>query len=881
MKIFSLPLSYLLCILFSFPGSLFLTHILSAQSLDWTYENIIDDVQESGANPDVVMDDNGNLHVSYWQANEDRLKYGRRDASTGSWTHETLDVGDNFHGYTSAIALDPNGFVHIAYVKRIQSNAQIRYITNTSGSWQVEIPLPDDHIGKYGNDREFPVFAQASLDIFFQADGNPVILYFDGKVSAFGNCGNVVTRTYLDYDLDMNMLVKLNDGSWEFGPFDNIPDKRGQGCLLDGDRFGEFCQMLTTSDNRYYALTNSLHNHDMLLFSSSDLINWNQKTTDSTDRLFNTVNEFHFREGFEYLDADMLGDTSIHMIYDVANHYGNGDIFVSRRPLIYARFHPDSVGMPGYQPFYRSIGGAFGIYRSYSSIKSLNEDSIFVSFFDLNNSLLMIGNSNDGGVNWQYEEVASVQTNGATHLMIDGDSLRILLYDSGKDQMNLYSKAISGTSWHTEAATQNEIRGSIMTSKVTRSGGTDTKQIVFKEEISGKVYYGTSTTGNWTFEEVLDIAEGVEGLVMDLDNSGNPVFIYTDDDLDQIRIAWKQGTWNTRVIANPAKGRNLQFQINGSQYHVAYFDLNTGHLHYLSSNALTGPWNLTVIDSTSNIVGRGLDMAISGNGTIHLSYQDVINPKVKHAFLRPNTSWQVEDLTSAFNFNPNFTSIAINSLDLANISFHDATTNKIQLLEDDGTGWIMSEVNGVSGNFIGTPMDLILDDKDRPWILYNISDIKDEVALVRRDQAGIWNQVSINNNGAEIAQSFDFHLVEEDFYIIGKKNQLSNNGLGLLFAQRGVKTSIPALIEETQLSLSPNPARESLEVSFYSETSQHISLELYNLSGQLVHILQKPTLFQGGSEKIQLNIPSVEPGMYIFVWKGETYQIPQKLILVP
>lgn len=878
MKIFSVSLSYLLSLIL---GIFCISQPLSAQSLDWSYENIIDDIQESGANPDVAQAANGDLHVSYWQANEDRLKYGKRDATTGTWTHETLDVGDNFHGFKSSIALDDNGFVHIAYVKRIQSHAQIRYITNESGSWQVEIPLPNDHIGKYGKDLEFPVFAQASLDIFFQADGNPVILYFDAKVEALGNCGAIVNQTYLDYDLDMNMVVKLNDGTWEFGPFDNVLDKRGQGCLLDGDRFGEFCQMLKTSDNKFYALTNSLHNHDMLLFSSPDLINWDSKTTDSTERLFNTVNEFHFREGFEYLDADMLGDTSIHMVYGVANHYGNGDVFSSRRPLIYARIHPDSVGMPGYEPYYKTIGGAFGIYRSYSSIKSLNEDSIFVSFFDLNNSLLTLGRSFDAGVNWQYETVAQVQTNGATHLLIDGDSLRILLYDSGNDQMRLYSRAISEETWRSEAATKNELRGTIISSKVSRSGNTDTKQVIFKESIEGKIHYATAANGAWSFEEVLADADKIESLSLELDNSGSPLFVYSDDKTEQISIAWRQNGWNTRLITSFAKARNLQFQIDGNKYHVSYFDLNTGHLHYLTATALTGPWNLSVVDSSSNIVGRGLDMALETDGTVHLSYQDVINPKVKHAILNPGSSWIVEDLTSAFNYNPNFTSIAINSQNLTTISFHDATTNKILLLEEDGTGWMLTEVQGITGNFVGTPMELIVDDKDRPWILYNISDIQDEVALVRRGEFGDWNQVSITDNGAEIARSFNFHLVEEDFYIIGKKNQLSNNGLGLLFAQKGVKTNIPELIKETHLRLNPNPAQKSLEVSFSTSEAQHISLELYNLNGQRVHILQKPTLFQGGKGNIQLELPALEPGVYIFLWKSEVYQIPQKLILVP
>ena len=155
------------------------------------------------------------------------------------------------------------------------------------------------------------------------------------------------------------------------------------------------------------------------------------------------------------------------------------------------------------------------------------------------------------------------------------------------------------------------------------------------------------------------------------------------------------------------------------------------------------------------------------------------------------------------------------------------------------------------------------------------------MGLRRRDEFGNWNQVSINNNSAEIARSFDLHLVGEDFYIIGKKNQLSNNGLGLLFAERGVKTSIEDLITRTQLSISPNPAKASIQISFELAESQAFSFDLYNLNGQLIQPLQETSTFSIGKQELNLSLPSLEAGIYLLVMKGEKYQIPQKLVIMP
>ena len=68
---------------------------LNAQFLQWEYEDVLTDVQQSGANPDMVADEQGNLHVTFWRKEADQLTYAFRDVSTGNWTYEILDEGSN------------------------------------------------------------------------------------------------------------------------------------------------------------------------------------------------------------------------------------------------------------------------------------------------------------------------------------------------------------------------------------------------------------------------------------------------------------------------------------------------------------------------------------------------------------------------------------------------------------------------------------------------------------------------------------------------------------------------------------------------------------------------------------------------------------------
>ncbi|NLO50828.1 MAG: T9SS type A sorting domain-containing protein [Bacteroidales bacterium] len=68
--------------------------------------------------------------------------------------------------------------------------------------------------------------------------------------------------------------------------------------------------------------------------------------------------------------------------------------------------------------------------------------------------------------------------------------------------------------------------------------------------------------------------------------------------------------------------------------------------------------------------------------------------------------------------------------------------------------------------------------------------------------------------------------------------------------------------EATALTVFPNPAKESFEVAFDLEKAQQVSLQIFSLTGVLVH--QMPaTLYQRGSRQLTVDVSHLRPGIYL------------------
>ncbi|MEM7656365.1 MAG: T9SS type A sorting domain-containing protein [Bacteroidota bacterium] len=848
-------------------GNLFLFSSLFAQPLDWTYENIVTDLQESGANPDLVQDQQGNLHLTYWKVDEDRLVYGVRTPATSQWNFEEVPDQGSF-GYASSLAIDPSGNPHIAYLHRDAGDATLKYATKENGIWIIDPAFGSEAIGVYGVDQAFPSYVQPSLDVFFQPDGRPGIMFFHGRIGNIVAC-SPVDRTYINYELNLNLLLQQPDGSWFHEPFEDVPYEGTVNCLTQSDRFGEFCKVLPRPGNNYLTLTNALHNHDLLMFESvpGTLLDWDRTKLDSTQRVYATVSATHFREGFAFIDGEITNDSLLHLVYRVAHIYGNGSLFNSRQHMFYTRINLNQLGDSAYTPFHHSFL-PISTFRSHFSLSAADDDRIFISYYDNEEQNVVVTQTTDGGLNWEADSIYEAFTNAGLKTELTGDSLYLLAYDAAKDILRLSAKDTADSTWLHQQITRSENRGESLSSQVERVGNDDQVFVAFTEGLEDQLVLGERIQDTWTYQAVDSAGRMVREVSMILDEQNNPCLTYVFEASNSLRFAYRDGgTWAYETIATEVEARDITIQSFQDSLYVSFYDVAVGDLKY-ARGTLGGNWSVAVIDSSSLIVGQRPDLALDEQGGLHISYIDPFLSELKYAHRPQGGSWNIEEVTQPNAQNPTISSIKIDSTGTPFIAYRDAGSDSIFLAKKGVTEWEIESVIGETINLVGIPLRLILDEKDRPWILYNYSGVQNEVRLARKDEAGEWFSVSVNNNEGEIANEFDFHLVEKDFYVIGKKNRTGNRGLGLLFAEGGVSTSIEDGFAAAKVQVFPNPSSGMLHLRVENQQAHTISLALYNLQGQQVHLVSDQMSIRSGTQEYQWDLSHLPDGMYVLHLQG-------------
>lgn len=863
--------------------------VMNAQLLSWEYEDIFTDVRMPAANPSMAVDANQNVHVSFWNPEVDRLEYAFLDKETGAWSFEVIAPMKSA-GYVSSLVLDDEGGIHVAFLENISEVSYVGYANKVSGEWTVEEVLPEISFGKYGLDLDFPIYAQPTISLQLTEDNQPLIIAFDGTYTNLSSCNHLGLDflTYRrNYQMDLKPMIREEDGTWQILDEWDLPYINGSTCLTDGDRFGEYAELLPPMDGRMYAITPSVHNHQLYLMRSApdEISEWDSVVIDDVSR-YETINPADFRETFDYLDVEMGDSGLVHMAYGVSDLFGfnvsepsSPAASVNKRRYFYTCFHPDSLDVSGYTPFYKDLLAVKdGIHRKHFSLTTRGNDSIWIAYYQTQARQVLMDQSTDGGLTWTTEEVLDIQVGSPLELSLIGDTLFLLVHDGRNSQLLWNKKHINAIDWITTRVNTLEERAGSFQSVVNRRPQGDDIYAVYNEENSQNLLFASRVSGVWE-EAIIQENESPAYIQTGLNQEGKLLIAYLAEEREELTVAFREsGEWVFQVVGGQALVRDLSMVVIRDSIHLTYYDLGEGALTYARGEIGTGDWDISILDESSPIIGTGISMKADEGGGIHLSYVDVANNFLKYAYRNPQGSWSFTPVTQADDVDISQTYLAVDSTASPVIVGGDGLLTSIFLFQPSADTFSLEEVISGIPNFQGGPLDIIIDPKNRPWVLYNFSDISTGLRLLRRGPDGVWKPVSVLNNQGQIGNVFDFYLVEEDFYIIGKKNKADDEGIALLFATGGVTTDISPELSAEGITIFPNPADQRVSVSLDNALSREAELSILDMQGR--NVIQ-PILLSPGTLSQSIDVTALPEGIYLISIRTSESILTKKLLINP
>lgn len=109
-------------------------------------------------------------------------------------------------------------------------------------------------------------------------------------------------------------------------------------------------------------------------------------------------------------------------------------------------------------------------------------------------------------------------------------------------------------------------------------------------------------------------------------------------------------------------------------------------------------------------------------------------------------------------------------------------------------------------------------------------------------------------------------------------SELSDAHANPYLQTRLLMPGILPVVQGTTLSLWPNPATESLNVSLQLGEAGKVEMQLLDLTGRLINLVHQGSL-EPGHYNWQIDTRSLPSGSYLLSWKSQMQQGVEKLII--
>ena len=887
-KVLDLKWVRLVCLL---AVPMLVSQTLQGQFLAWDYTNILDEVRESGARPDMEIASDGSIHIVYWHTIEDKAIYTYQDGQ-GVWQREYIDI-TNSNGYVVELALDDNETPHVTFMANVNGTAQYRYGYRVgANNWVVE-SIPGDPVdgwGQYGPNA--PLVAsnkvQHGADILIQSDGTPQIIFFDGWVQdgAFPTCTNSS-----DYDFQLIQATKIN-GQWLVKALADVPDVH-QSCgttqmpfsLPNGDRFGEYPNLLERANGDLEAFTMSKFNNQILEFETQQTdTSWSFLISDSLFNHLDSASWFWVKRFFVFngLSATVDRDDNVHMAYGSSFNYGDNFFGLAfTNVLIYQRqIDPDSAYTYSF-----GTSGSY-TYRNFTDIATRGADSIYIVYSDLSLFQLMMWESTDSGQTWTQDTILPILATAQSPTRIYGDSIYVTSYNANSESLLLCRRHLGGGDWVVEEITTSQNHGQSLDGAVVEVAGDTVGHLAFNDGFNGKLFYGTgaiSSGWNYAIEELDSAGGNAKAVSLAIGPNQEPLIAYAAGDSGDARLAIKNGAaWQYEVVDSAANATYTDLAISAlDTLHYVYYDETRNCLRYQSRHLNASNWVSDSIDCDTLNIGQYPSLVLNGE-TPHVAYYDDSGLQLKYAFRDPLTRTWVID--TVYNRVPSaagkFCSLKLNSQGLPKIAFLDEQNTAVVLSErTTGGTWEHTIVDSSQVSNIGRPTELVIDQFDNVWIAYNYNFNFNRAKLLHRDS--IWREVAVSSQG-QIAEAFHFEIIGGDLYLLGKKTELQNTGLAMLHAPRGVfvyQEDPLDLGESVEVRNYPNPFDQSTTFRLQLERPEVLTLKVYDLNGREVGRVIDHQKVPAGIQEFNWNAGELSPGIYLYILENQHSQLVRKLVI--
>ncbi len=578
---------------------------------------ITEESQGVGKYTSIAIDDNGGVHISYYNEGCRDLKYAFYN---GSWTKETVDlyIDQGSVGTYTSIATDMYRKPHIAYM--VEKYDDLRYAVKRGGDWK-----------KFPVDGDANVGAFASLALEYTGSGEDAIA--------------LPHISYLDFtNYNLKYATMNADDIWSGGKVD------------DSGQVGLYTSIARAGDGK-------------LWISYYDLGNGNLKVARGPSWSIKTV----------YSDGNIGLNTSIAI--DGSNLPGVIFSSATTNELWYAHYTgsvwvPSSLGIGSAadvglytsldlsyfgQPYIGYRDETAGLLKmaknttgdwsagwstelitntvhagTFSSLKLVDDFFVpWVGFYDETHKDLVLGKWNTVDVKWDHQAIAASGDMGRyVSLAIDSKGKPHMSYLDFDNKNLMYAYQKPDNSWEFELVDSFGDVG-YFTSLALNSN--DQPYISYYDRSNEQIKYAFYITpGGWnTFalakvgddDDDEELNEAYSSIAL---SNGMPRIAYYDYNsssiVGDVKIAVAssaypiESSWSFPKVISGSKYVSMVIEEGTDNRHICYYDAIDGDLEYEYWNSID-PWVPATLDSSGD-VGLYCSIALNGAGQPAISYYD-------------------------------------------------------------------------------------------------------------------------------------------------------------------------------------------------------------------------------------------------------------------